>query len=254
MNAVGRAAMAMIEEVRRQFKDIPELKAALEAMKRNDGKDHKDWSAEDNAIFDAADGKAEYDKCVAISTKASIKEMVLPGVMAIVVPVAVGFIGGPEMLGGLLAGVTSAGVLMAIFQSNAGGAWDNAKKMIEEGVEINGVKYGKGSEPHKAAVVGDTVGDPFKDTSGPSLNILLKLMSVVALVIAPSIALDLPAADDSALLNGTTIEMTVEAETAEDGTVTETTMSTETVTNAAGEVVSEKVEETVQTVKTELNK
>ena len=254
MNAVGRAAMAMIEEVRRQFKDIPELKAALEAMKRNDGKDHKDWSAEDNAIFDAADGKAEYDKCVAISTKASIKEMVLPGVMAIVVPVAVGFIGGPEMLGGLLAGVTSAGVLMAIFQSNAGGAWDNAKKMVEEGVEINGVKYGKGSEPHKAAVVGDTVGDPFKDTSGPSLNILLKLMSVVALVIAPSIALDLPAADDSALLNGTTIEMTVEAETAEDGTVTETTMSTETVTNAAGEVVSEKVEETVQTVKTELNK
>jgi len=249
MNAVGRAAMAMIEEVRRQFKDIPELKAALEAMKRNDGKDHKDWSAEDNAIFDAADGKAEYDKCVAISTKASIKEMVLPGVMAIVVPVAVGFIGGPEMLGGLLAGVTSAGVLMAIFQSNAGGAWDNAKKMVEEGVEINGVKYGKGSEPHKAAVVGDTVGDPFKDTSGPSLNILLKLMSVVALVIAPSIALDLPAIDDTALLNGAAIEMTVVAETSEDGTVTETTVSTETVTNAAGEVVTETVEETVQTVK-----
>ena len=192
MNAVGRAAMAMIEEVRRQFKDIPELKAALNVMKKNEGKDQKDWSAEDSATFDAADGKPEYDKCVDISTKASIKEMVLPGVMAIVVPVAVGFIGGPEMLGGLLAGVTSAGVLMAIFQSNAGGAWDNAKKMIEEGVEINGVKYGKGSEPHKAAVVGDTVGDPFKDTSGPSLNILLKLMSVVALVIAPSIALDLP--------------------------------------------------------------
>jgi len=254
MNAVGRAAMAMIEEVRRQFKDIPELKAALEAMKRNDGKDHKDWSAEDNAIFDAADGKAEYDKCVAISTKASIKEMVLPGVMAIVVPVAVGFIGGPEMLGGLLAGVTSAGVLMAIFQSNAGGAWDNAKKMVEEGVEINGVKYGKGSEPHKAAVVGDTVGDPFKDTSGPSLNILLKLMSVVALVIAPSIALDLPAIDDTALLNGAAIEMTVVAETSEDGTVTETTVSTETVTNAAGEVVTETVEETVQTVKTEVKK
>jgi len=254
MNAVGRAAMAMIEEVRRQFNDIPELKAALEAMKRNEGKDHKDWSDEDNAIFDAADGKPEYDKCVDISTKASIKEMVLPGVMAIAVPVAVGFIGGPEMLGGLLAGVTSAGVLMAIFQSNAGGAWDNAKKMIEEGVEINGVKYGKGSEPHKAAVVGDTVGDPFKDTSGPSLNILLKLMAVVALVIAPSIALELPAIDDSALLNGTTIEMTVEAETAEDGTVTETVVSTETTTNAAGEVVTEKIEETVQTVKTEIKK
>jgi len=126
--------------------------------------------------------------------------------------------------------------------------------MIEEGVEINGVKYGKGSEPHKAAVVGDTVGDPFKDTSGPSLNILLKLMAVVALVIAPSIALELPAIDDSALLNGTTIEMTVEAETAEDGTVTETVVSTETTTNAAGEVVTEKIEETVQTVKTEIKK
>ncbi|MCF8465725.1 MAG: sodium-translocating pyrophosphatase [Flavobacteriales bacterium] len=254
MNAVGRAAMAMIEEVRRQFKDIPELKAALEAMKRNDGKEHKDWSAEDNAIFEAADGKAEYDKCVAISTKASIKEMILPGVMAIVVPVLVGFIGGPEMLGGLLAGVTSAGVLMAIFQSNAGGAWDNAKKMFEEGVDINGQTYYKGSEPHKAAVVGDTVGDPFKDTSGPSLNILLKLMSVVALVIAPSIALELPAVSDAALLNAPAIEMTVSTETAEDGTVTETTVSTETTTNAAGEVVTENVKEIVQTVKTEVVK
>ena len=190
MNAVGRAAMAMIEEVRRQFKDIPALRAALDVMKKNEGKDQKDWSTEDQATFDAADGVAEYDKCVEISTKASIKEMVLPGLLAVVVPVLVGFIAGPEMLGGLLAGVTSAGVLMAIFQSNAGGAWDNAKKMFEEGVEINGEMYYKGSEPHKATVVGDTVGDPFKDTSGPSLNILLKLMSVVALVIAPSIALD----------------------------------------------------------------
>jgi K(+)-stimulated pyrophosphate-energized sodium pump len=247
MNAVGKAAMAMIEEVRRQFKEIPALKAALEVMKKNDGIDQKDWSAEDQAIFDAADGTPEYDKCVDISTKASIKEMVLPGVMAITVPVAVGFIGGPEMLGGLLAGVTSAGVLMAIFQSNAGGAWDNAKKMIEEGVEINGVKYGKGSEVHKAAVIGDTVGDPFKDTSGPSLNILLKLMSVVALVIAPSIALDLPEVSDSALLNEPAIEMTVAVETADDGTVTETTVSTETVTNADGEVVTETVEKVVET-------
>jgi K(+)-stimulated pyrophosphate-energized sodium pump len=247
MNAVGKAAMAMIEEVRRQFKEIPALKAALEVMKKNDGIDQKDWSAEDQAIFDAADGTPEYDKCVDISTKASIKEMVLPGVLAISVPVAVGFIGGPEMLGGLLAGVTSAGVLMAIFQSNAGGAWDNAKKMIEEGVEINGVKYGKGSEVHKAAVIGDTVGDPFKDTSGPSLNILLKLMSVVALVIAPSIALDLPEVSDSALLNEPAIEMTVAVETAEDGTVTETTVSTETVTNADGEVVTETVKEVVET-------
>ena len=180
MNAVGRAAMAMIEEVRRQFRDIPQLKAALEVMRAVDSDMSKATPAQ-RATFDAADGYAEYDKCVDISTKASIKEMVLPGLLAIAVPVAVGFIGGAEMLGGLLAGVTSAGVLMAIFQSNAGGAWDNAKKMIESDGR-------KGTDAHKAAVVGDTVGDPFKDTSGPSLNILLKLMSVVALVIAPSIA------------------------------------------------------------------
>ena len=182
MNAVGRAAMAMIEEVRRQFRDIPALKAALEVMKKNNS-DMSKASVKDRKIFDAADGVAEYDKCVAISTTASIKEMVLPGILAIVVPVGVGFFGGAEMLGGLLAGVTTCGVLMAIFQSNAGGAWDNAKKMIEE-------QGRKGTDAHKAAVVGDTVGDPFKDTSGPSLNILLKLMSVVALVIAPSIAMN----------------------------------------------------------------
>ncbi len=187
MNAVGRAAMDMITEVRRQFKDIPELKAALAAMKKNDGKEMSEWSTADRAIFDAADGKADYERCVEISTKASIREMVLPGLLAVISPVAVGFLGGAEMLGGLLAGVTVCGVLMAIFQSNAGGAWDNAKKMFEEGVEINGKMYYKGSDPHKATVVGDTVGDPFKDTSGPSLNILLKLMSVVALVIAPFI-------------------------------------------------------------------
>ena len=185
MGAVGRAAMDMIQEVRRQFKNIPELTAALDVMRKNEGKETKDWSEEDRKIFDAADGKAEYSKCVEISTKASIREMVMPGLIAVASPVLVGFVGGAEMLGGLLAGVTSAGVLMAIFQSNAGGAWDNAKKMFEEGVDIQGNKYYKGSDPHKAAVVGDTVGDPFKDTSGPSLNILLKLMSVVALVIAP---------------------------------------------------------------------
>ena len=181
MNAVGRAAMAMIEEVRRQFRDIPALKAALEVMRAVDS-DMSKATKEQRAIFDAADGVAEYDKCVEISTQASIKEMVMPGLLAIAVPVAVGFLGGAEMLGGLLAGVTTCGVLMAIFQSNAGGAWDNAKKMIES-------EGRKGTDAHKAAVVGDTVGDPFKDTSGPSLNILLKLMSVVALVIAPSIAL-----------------------------------------------------------------
>ncbi|RKR07738.1 K(+)-stimulated pyrophosphate-energized sodium pump [Maribacter vaceletii] len=187
MNAVGRAAMAMIEEVRRQFRDIPELKAALGIMRKYDS-DMSKASEEDRKIFDAADGVADYGKCIDISTKASIKEMVLPGLLAIAVPVIVGFggkivgIGGAEMLGGLLAGVTTCGVLMAIFQSNAGGAWDNAKKTIEEDGR-------KGTDVHKAAVVGDTVGDPFKDTSGPSLNILLKLMSVVALVIAPSIAI-----------------------------------------------------------------
>ncbi len=187
MNAVGRAAMDMITEVRRQFKSIPELKAALNAMNKNEGKEFDQWSAADQAAFNSADGKAEYDKCVEISTKASIREMILPGLIAVISPVLVGFVGGAEMLGGLLAGVTVCGVLMAIFQSNAGGAWDNAKKMFEEGVEIQGQMYYKGSDAHKATVVGDTVGDPFKDTSGPSLNILLKLMSVVALVIAPFI-------------------------------------------------------------------
>ena len=185
MKAVGRAAMDMIQEVRRQFKTIPELNAALAVMRKNGDAEYADWSKADQDTFDAADGKPQYDKCVEISTKASIREMVLPGLIAVTTPVLIGFGGGAEMLGGLLAGVTVCGVLMAIFQSNAGGAWDNAKKMFEEGVEINGEMYHKGSEAHKATVVGDTVGDPFKDTSGPSLNILLKLMSVVALVIAP---------------------------------------------------------------------
>jgi K(+)-stimulated pyrophosphate-energized sodium pump len=187
MNAVGRAAMAMIQEVRRQFATIPALKAALDVMRKNDGTEMSEWSSADVATFQAAEGTAEYGKCVEISTKAAIKEMVVPGLLAVAAPVVIGFAGGAEMLGGLLAGVTASGVLMAIFQSNAGGAWDNAKKMFEEGVEINGQMYYKGSDPHKAAVVGDTVGDPFKDTSGPSLNILLKLMSIVALVIATMI-------------------------------------------------------------------
>jgi len=187
MGAVGRAAMAMIEEVRRQFTSIPALKAALDLMRKNGDKPVEEWSAEEQKIFHDADGKAEYGKCVEISTKAAIKEMVVPGLMAVIVPVVIAFLPGfgKEALGGMLAGVTVSGVLMAIFQSNAGGAWDNAKKSFEEGVEINGQMYYKKSDPHKAAVVGDTVGDPFKDTSGPSLNILIKLMSVVALVIAP---------------------------------------------------------------------
>ena len=191
MNAVGRAAMSMIEEVRRQFRDIPELKKALELMNL---KKESDWNDDDRTAYEDALSKVEHGKCVEIATQSAIKEMIAPGMLAVITPVIVGFLPrlfgsnqGPEILGGLLAGVTVCGVLMAIFQSNAGGAWDNAKKMIEEGVEVNGVKLEKGSDAHKAAVVGDTVGDPFKDTSGPSLNILIKLMSVVSLVIAPLI-------------------------------------------------------------------
>jgi len=193
LGAVGRAAMAMIQEVRRQFSDIKELRAALDVMRRNEGVEHEYWSKQDQATFEDAHGKAEYGKCVEISTKAAIREMVMPGLLAVVAPVVVGFAfkwvtgSGAEALGGLLAGVTVSGVLLAIFQANSGGAWDNAKKMFEEGVEIEGQKYYKGSDPHKAAVVGDTVGDPFKDTAGPSINILLKLISVVALVIGPLI-------------------------------------------------------------------
>ncbi|MEL1232979.1 MAG: sodium-translocating pyrophosphatase [Candidatus Neomarinimicrobiota bacterium] len=182
MGAVGRAAMAMIEEVRRQFNEIPELRKALELMNL---KNEDDWSDSDRALYEDALSKAEHGRCVEISTQSAIKEMVTPGLLAVVSPVVVGFVFGPETLGGLLAGVTVSGVLMAIFQSNSGGAWDNAKKMIEEGFSINGESLNKGSDAHKAAVVGDTVGDPFKDTSGPSLNILIKLMSVVSLVIAP---------------------------------------------------------------------
>lgn len=160
MNAVGRAAKQMIIEVGRQFREIKGLREGT--------------------------AKAEYSKCVEISTRAAIKEMIIPGIMAVAIPVAIGFIS-KEMLAGVLGGVTVSGVLLAIFQSNSGGAWDNAKKLIEGGIEIEGFTYVKGSDAHKAAVVGDTVGDPFKDTSGPSLNILIKLMSVVSLVIAPLI-------------------------------------------------------------------
>ena len=182
MGAVGRAAMAMIEEVRRQFRDIPELKSALELMNT---KKEDQWTQDERDAYEDALTKAEHGKCVEISTQSAIKEMVMPGLLAVITPVLVGFIFDAETLGGLLAGVTVSGVLMAIFQSNSGGAWDNAKKMIEEGITVDDETLKKGSEAHKAAVVGDTVGDPFKDTSGPSLNILIKLMSVVSLVIAP---------------------------------------------------------------------
>lgn len=162
IRAVGQAAMAMVEEVRRQFRTIPGIMEGT--------------------------GKPEYDKCVAISTQASIRKMLLPGAITIISPLLIGFLLGPEALGGFLAGATVSGVLMGMFQNNAGGAWDNAKKSFEKGVEINGEMYYKKSEPHKASVTGDTVGDPFKDTSGPSMNILIKLMSIVSLVIAPTLA------------------------------------------------------------------
>ena len=178
--AVGRAAMDMVNEVRRQFREIPGI---------------MEYKA-----------KPEYEKCVAISTKASLREMIAPGAIALLTPAIVGFAFGPEVLGGLLAGITVSGVLMGIFQSNAGGAWDNAKKSFEKGVDINGTMYYKKSEPHKASVTGDTVGDPFKDTSGPSMNILIKLTSIVALIIAPHIAETGHGVDESAHLNKTRVE------------------------------------------------
>ena len=162
IRAVGEAAMSMVEEVRRQFREIPGIMEGT--------------------------GKPEYEKCVAISTTASIRKMLLPGAIALLSPLIIGFLAGPEALGGFLAGATVCGVLMGIFQNNAGGAWDNAKKSFEKGVTIKGEVYYKKSEPHKASVTGDTVGDPFKDTSGPSMNILIKLMSIVSLVIAPTLA------------------------------------------------------------------
>ena len=163
ISAVGKAAMEMVKEVRRQFKEIPGIMEGT--------------------------GKPEYEKCVEISTAASIREMVAPGALALLSPIIVGFAFGPEALGGLLAGITVSGVLMGMFQNNAGGAWDNAKKSFEKGVEIDGKMEYKGSDAHKASVTGDTVGDPFKDTSGPSMNILIKLTSIVALIIAPFISI-----------------------------------------------------------------
>jgi H(+)-translocating pyrophosphatase len=186
--AVGRAAMDMVNEVRRQFREIPGI---------------MEYKA-----------KPEYEKCVAISTKASLREMIAPGAIALLTPLVVGFgfrnvfsgVSSAEILGGLLAGVTVSGVLMGMFQSNAGGAWDNAKKSFEKGVLINGEMFYKKSEPHKASVTGDTVGDPFKDTSGPSMNILIKLMSIVSLIIAPHIAIPGGSHGDKAMMHGQKME------------------------------------------------
>ncbi len=198
--AVGKAAMFMVNEVRRQFKEIPGIMEGT--------------------------AKPDYARCVDISTKASLREMILPGILPLVIPVLIGFglkgvfpeTSSAEILGGLLAGVTVSGVLLGMFQNNAGGAWDNAKKSIEKGVEIDGMMHNKGSNTHKASVTGDTVGDPFKDTSGPSMNILIKLTSIVALVIAPHIAV----VDQSQLKLGeeqkkATTELTVESQNQHDG-------------------------------------
>ena len=204
IQAVGKAAMDMVQEVRRQFREIPGI---------------MEYKA-----------KPEYDKCVAISTKASIREMMMPGAIALISPIIVGFTFGPEVLGGLLAGVTVTGVLMGIFQSNAGGAWDNAKKSFEQGVMINGEMFYKKSEPHKASVTGDTVGDPFKDTSGPSMNILIKLMSIVSLVIAPYIAVKAVTTVDSVEVRK---EISIQQKTDRLGNkITDTlTNTTDTLTN-----------------------
>lgn len=194
ISSVGKAAMSMVEEVRRQFREIPGI---LEGK-----------------------GKPEYEKCVAISTDASIRSMMAPGAIAILAPVAVGFIFGPEVLGAMLAGITVSGVLMGMFQSNAGGAWDNAKKSFEKGVDINGETHYKGSEYHKASVTGDTVGDPFKDTSGPSMNILIKLTSIVSLVIAPTLASIYSTAPETAQVHEQKTEISAPKQTSSSASAT----------------------------------
>ncbi|MFT4679343.1 MAG: K(+)-stimulated pyrophosphate-energized sodium pump [Flavobacteriales bacterium] len=192
MNSVGKAAMAMVKEVRRQFKEIPGIMEGT--------------------------AEPEYDKCVEISTEAALKEMMLPGILTIVTPILVGFIMGAEALGSYMAGVTVSGVLWAIFQNNAGGAWDNAKKSFEAGVEIDGEMTFKGSEAHKAAVTGDTVGDPFKDTSGPSMNILIKLTCLVGLVIAPILGDQIKEASEAETNNTIEAAEAVIEKTAENNT------------------------------------
>jgi K(+)-stimulated pyrophosphate-energized sodium pump len=196
MKAVGAAAMDMIEEVRRQFREIPSLRAALTLVAKAEHEERKLTDEEDAQVLAAGD-KTEVEKCVAISTKASLRRMIMPGVLAMVSPILVG-LWSPYALGGLLAGTLVTGVMLAIFMSNAGGAWDNAKKQVEGQKRDAKANTGKGSERHKAAVIGDTVGDPFKDTAGPSLNILIKLMTIVAVVLAPHINVDTKAAKAAA--------------------------------------------------------
>jgi K(+)-stimulated pyrophosphate-energized sodium pump len=208
MQSVGKAAMEMVQEVRRQFKEIPGIMEGT--------------------------GTPEYAKCVDISTKAALKEMLLPGLITIITPIIIGLVFGAEPLGGYMAGVCVSGVMWAIFQNNAGGAWDNAKKSFEAGVEINGEMTFKGSDAHKAAVTGDTVGDPFKDTSGPSMNILIKLTCLVGLVIAPILGGHGSETAMASNENEVSIEMTVESKDMAKATVNYTTIKD-------GEKVSEVV-------------
>ena len=214
MKAVGRAAMEMVEEVRRQFKEIPGIM---------EGK-----------------GQPEYGKCVDISTKAALREMLLPGFITIITPVVMGFLMGPEALGSYMAGVTVSGVIWAIFQNNAGGAWDNAKKSFEAGVEINGEMTYKGSDAHKAAVTGDTVGDPFKDTSGPSMNILIKLTCLVGLVIAPLLG-NHGEATTALANNDNVVQVTVTPATTE-GETTQVKAVIITQTEENGKTVKEEIQ------------
>lgn len=209
MQSVGKAAMEMVQEVRRQFKEIPGIMEGT--------------------------GTPEYAKCVDISTQAALKEMLLPGLITIITPIIIGLVFGAEPLGGYMAGVCVSGVMWAIFQNNAGGAWDNAKKSFEAGVEINGEMTYKGSDAHKAAVTGDTVGDPFKDTSGPSMNILIKLTCLVGLVIAPILGGHSSETAAAKIQEDVSVEMTVEASDMASATVQYTTMKdgekvTETIT------------------------
>ena len=229
MKSVGKAAMEMVVEVRRQFKEIPNIMEGT--------------------------GKPEFAKCVDISTKAALREMILPGALTIVTPILVGFIMKPEALGAYMAGVTVSGVLWAIFQNNAGGAWDNAKKSFEAGVLINGEMTYKGSEPHKAAVTGDTVGDPFKDTSGPSMNILIKLTCLIGLVIAPILGQIYGTGHSTANQVNTEIRKEIKATMkATDGDQVTATVTTTKVENGEKNTTTTTLEGTEKEVKTEIEK
>ncbi len=223
MESVGKAAMEMVEEVRRQFREIPGIM---------EGK-----------------GTPEYAKCVDISTKAALKEMLAPGLITIITPILIGLFFGAEPLGGYMAGVCVSGVMWAIFQNNAGGAWDNAKKSFEAGVEINGEMTFKGSDAHKAAVTGDTVGDPFKDTSGPSMNILIKLTCLVGLVIAPILGAHAPADQPKEIREEVRKEIRVEVNASDNDSIINAVIVTKTVKNGEETLEEQTISGTEEEVK-----